>query len=255
VDGHSSASHGSLPLTGERTLPGVASENYWFRRHEAAYEWVAPLVTGRVAVDVGCGEGYGVARLARSARQVLGLDYDAAAVAHAGAAYPSVPFVRANLARLPLADATADVVVSLQVIEHVWNQLEFVEQCRRVLRPGARLVVSTPNRLTFSPGSERPVNPFHTHEFTAAELGDLLLAAGLNLESMSGLHAGRRLAEFDDRHGGFVAAQLAAAPEQWPVELVGDVAAVAVEDFAVLSEDIADVDRSLDLIAVAGRPV
>jgi hypothetical protein len=48
-----------LELTGERTLPDVPEENYWFRRHLVVYEWIAARVGGRRVVDLACGEGYG----------------------------------------------------------------------------------------------------------------------------------------------------------------------------------------------------
>src|SRR3954452_5717328 len=50
-----------LALTGERTLPDVPEENYWYRRHLAVYEWIAERVWGRRVVDLACGEGYGSA--------------------------------------------------------------------------------------------------------------------------------------------------------------------------------------------------
>ena len=152
---------------GERTVPGIPAENYWFRRHEAAYEFALPYVAGRSVLEVGCGEGYGTALLASSAGRVLGVDYDALTVAHAAASYPRASFVRANLAALPVPSASVDVLTTLQVVEHVWNHPEFVQECLRVLRPGGLLLVTTPNRLTFSPGLDEPVNPFHTREFTA----------------------------------------------------------------------------------------
>src|SRR6266540_7436750 len=78
----------ALQLTGERTLPGIEIENYWFRRHEAAYLALAPYCRGGTVLEAGCGEGYGAAVLARVARRVVALDYDAATVAHAAATYP-----------------------------------------------------------------------------------------------------------------------------------------------------------------------
>ena len=48
-----------LPLTGERTVPGLAEENYWFRRHEVVYERLAQRCAGRDVLEAGCGEGYG----------------------------------------------------------------------------------------------------------------------------------------------------------------------------------------------------
>src|SRR6185436_8578782 len=63
-----------LHLTGERTLPDVPEENYWFRRHLVVYEWIARRVQGRRVVDLACGEGYGSAVLAHTAASVVGVD-------------------------------------------------------------------------------------------------------------------------------------------------------------------------------------
>jgi SAM-dependent methyltransferase len=245
----------SLPLTGERTVPGIAEENYWFRRHEAAYEYTAELIAGKTVLDVGCGEGYGTARLGTAAARIVGVDYDAPAIAHAATTYPRTAFVRGNLAALPVRSAHLDAVVTLQVIEHVWNHTEFVAECLRVLRPGALLLVTTPNRLTFSPGLDEPANLFHTKEFTAAELSELLTDGGFAVRQVFGLHAGARLADLDARHGGsFVEAQLAAAPDQWSERLHRDVAGISRSDFRVLAADVHDVDESLDLVVLAHRP-
>jgi SAM-dependent methyltransferase len=241
---------GDLPLTGERTVPNIPAENYWFRRHEAAYEFAAPLVSARTVVEVGCGEGYGTDLLAHSAARILGVDYDALTAAHAAARYPSAHFVRANLSALPVPSGSVDVLATLQVIEHVWNHGEFVRECQRVLRPGGLLLVTTPNRLTFSPGLEAPVNPFHTKEFTASELVGLVAANGFTMESMLGLHAGPRIVQLDRGYGSFVAAQLATPPSEWPTSLRADVASVTTADFPIHERDI---DASLDLVLLARR--
>jgi SAM-dependent methyltransferase len=239
-----------LPLTGERTVPGVPVENYWFRRHEVAYEYLAPQVAGAVVLEVGSGEGYGTELLARSARRVLGIDYDAAAVAHAQRSHPAAHFVRANLAALPVPTQSVDVVATLQVIEHVWDHGQFVRECVRALRPGGRIFVTTPNRLTFSPGLDEPVNPFHTKEFTAGELTGLLAANGLVVDAVLGVHAGARLAELDSKYGSFVDAQLAAAPGDWPAGLLADVTSVATADFTIHERTV---DASLDVVVAAHR--
>jgi SAM-dependent methyltransferase len=246
----------ALPLTGERTVPGVPEENYWFRRHETAYRFLVPHVEGKQVLEVGCGEGYGSALLAGVAAGIVGVDYDTGTVAHAAANYPQARFVRGNLAALPIPGESVDVVATLQVIEHVWNHREFLGECLRVLRPGALLVVTTPNRLTFSPGREEPVNPFHTKEFTAAELTALLAAHGCTVTAVYGLHAGERLADLDRQYGGsFVDAQLAIAPDRWSKRLAEDVASVSVDDFAITPADVHDVDGSLDLVVLAHRPI
>jgi SAM-dependent methyltransferase len=244
-----------LPLTGERTLPGVASENYWFRRHEAAYRHLVAEIAGGVLVEIGSGEGYGAALFAERAAAVLSIDYDAECVAHAARRYPQVSGVRGNLAALPIRSEQADTVAALQVIEHVWDHRQFVAECARILRPGGLLMLTTPNRLTFSPGLDRPANPFHTHEFTAPELLALVGDAGVSGLAVRGLRAGPRLAELDNKYAGrglrsFVDAQLAGAPESWADSLWADVVSVTVADFVV--SGVAD-DSCLDLILLARR--
>lgn len=245
-----------MPLTGERTIPGLDVENYWFRRHEVVYQRLAPRCAGRDVLEAGCGEGYGADLIARVARRVFALDYDETAVAHARARYPRVQVQRGNLAELPLPDSSVDVVVNFQVIEHLWDQSGFVRECLRVLRPAGLLMVSTPNRVTFSPGRDTPINPFHTRELNADELTELLLDAGFAAVSLSGVFHGPRLAEMDARHGGsIIDAQVAraVADAPWPAELLADVTAVTTADFDLIDADARDIDTSLDLVAIAVR--
>src|ERR1700741_3282628 len=193
-----------LPLTGERTIPGLDVENYWFRRHEVVYQRLAQHCADREVLEAGCGEGYGADLIAGVARRVIALDYDEAAVAHVRARYPRVEVLHGNLAELPLADASVDVVVNFQVIEHLWDQAQFVGECARVLRPSGLLMVSTPNRITFSPGRDPPVNPFHTRELNADELTELLIDGGFSDVAISGLFHGPNLSEMDARHRGSI---------------------------------------------------
>jgi SAM-dependent methyltransferase len=247
----------ALPLTGERTIPGLVEENYWFRRHEVVYRRLAERCAGGDVLEAGCGEGYGADLIAGMARRVIGLDYDESAVAHVRARYPRVEMRHGNLAALPLDDCVVDVVVNFQVIEHLWDQGQFVVECRRVLRPGGVLLISTPNRITFSPGRDTPINPFHTRELNAAELTELLTAAGLSVEAMLGVFHGSRLTELDERHGGSIidaqiARALAEAP--WPADLLADVASVTTDDFDLIDSADRNIDDSLDLVAIAVRP-
>ncbi len=235
-----------LALTGERTVPGVEVENYWYRRHEAAYAWVAATqpVRGAAVVEAGSGEGYGAALLAASgAAVVVGLDLDHPTLVHAARRYPQVAAVRANLVALPVATATADLVVSSQVVEHLWDQDAFVAECARVLRPGGSLVVTTPNRRTFPPG-----NVFHHRELDARELAGLV-ARHLEVSAVLGVRPGDRLTADEAAHGDLVAAQVAAGGQPDPA-LAARVAAVTAADFVV---DEQDLDGCLDLVLTAVR--
>ncbi|MCI4676622.1 class I SAM-dependent methyltransferase [Candidatus Mycolicibacterium alkanivorans] len=251
------ADDGSLPLTGERTIPGLAEENYWFRRHEVVYLRLSSVCAGRDVLEAGCGEGYGADLIASAARRVIAVDYDAAAVAHVRARYPQVQVLAADLTSLPLLAASVDVVVGFQVIEHLWDQPQFVTECSRVLRPGGLLLMSTPNRITFSPGRDTPVNPFHTRELNAAELAELLTDGGFRMQPMSGVFHGIRLQGMDARHGGsIIDAQIerALTDAPWPDDLLADVAAVGSDDFDLLDACERNIDESLDLVAIAERP-
>ncbi len=260
-----SAGDAVMVLTGERTIPGLDIENYWFRRHEVVYQRLAERCVDADVLEAGCGEGYGADLIAGHARRVIAVDYDEAAVAHVRSRYPRVDVMRANLAQLPLPDSSVDIVVNFQVIEHLWDQTQFVVECARVLRPSGLLMMSTPNRITFSPGRDTPINPFHTRELNAAELSRLLIDGGFSDVSISGLFHGPRLREMDARHGGSIIdaqIQLAMAADQglpWPPELAADVAAVTVDDFDLVEAGEGagtghHIDDSLDLIAIAVAP-
>ncbi len=243
-----------LPLTGERTVPGIAEENYWFQRHEVVYRDLLARCSDRDVLEAGSGEGYGANMIADVANSVIGVDYDTSAVEHVRSRYPRVDMRQGNLAELPIDDESVDVVINFQVIEHLWDQLQFLRECFRVLRPGGELLISTPNRITFSPGRDTPLNPFHTRELNAAEMTELLVAAGFTVDLFTGVHHGANLKALDAKHGGsFIDAQIerALAGEPWPAELTADVAAVTTDDFELLE---ADIDASLDLVAVAVKP-
>ncbi|GGI06146.1 class I SAM-dependent methyltransferase [Egicoccus halophilus] len=247
-----------LVLTGERTLPGIADENYWFQRHVVAYELaVASLTGGEVVLDAGCGEGYGLAMLAGAgAARVVGVDLDPTVVAHARTAYaathPAVEVHAAELLALPLADDAIDLTVSFQVVEHLYDIPGYLRSLRRVTRPGATVMIATPNRLTFTSGSDVPVNPFHTREFTAAELHDELTDAGLEVQRLLGVHAGAWLTSIEVAAGRPLPDLLAATdPARWPHWLRRTVHAVTPAAFAVHGDDL---DASLDLVAVCRVP-
>ncbi len=234
-----------LPLTGERTLPDVPEENYWFRRHLAVYEWIAARVAGRRVVDMACGEGYGSDVLAASAASVVGVDANPEAHEHARLRY-----VRDNLryerALVESFSEPCDAVVFLQTIEHVQDAGAILGHFKSMLAPGGVAYVSTPNLLTLAPpGAEKSDNPWHVREYRAAEFRALCedhfervelrglfharklrvheIAIGLGWDHV---HKGLRLTKpFYDRF----------------------TPAIAASDFALRGDDL---DRALDFLAV-----
>jgi 2-polyprenyl-3-methyl-5-hydroxy-6-metoxy-1,4-benzoquinol methylase len=181
-----------LALTGERTLPDVPAENYWFRRHLAVYEWIAERCAGLEVVDMACGEGYGADVLARRAARVTGVDANPEAHEHARLKYgrPGVGFVRDLVQTYA---EPCDAVVFLQTIEHVEDPGEVLRHFRSMLRPGGTAYVSTPNVLTLAPpGAERSDNPWHVHEYRAEEFRALCEETFEHVE-MYGLFHARKL--------------------------------------------------------------
>lgn len=246
-----------LTLTGERTLPGVDHENYWFRRHEAAYEACAAAADRdgwATVLDAGCGEGYGADRLADTAARVVAADIDPAAVAHARRAYPRLIAAHANLVALPLATGSCDAAVSLQVIEHQWDIDAYLAELARVLPPGGTLWCATPNRLTFAadPDGATPADPWHTVELTAGELA-ACLATRFTVQALGGVWAGPRLTAIEAELGASLPRVLADAgdPATWPPWLLELVAGLGAGDFTVAwPGGPADLDGCLDLVAV-----
>jgi SAM-dependent methyltransferase len=178
-----------LSLTGERTLPDVPAENYWYRRHLAVYRFVADRCGGLDVVDMACGEGYGTAVLGERAARVTGVDANPEAHEHARLKYerPGVRFVR------DLVESYAepcDAIVFLQTIEHLEDPGAVLDRFRALLRPGGTAYVSTPNVLTLAPpGAAKSDNPWHVREYRAEEFRSLCAASFDSVELLGVFHA------------------------------------------------------------------
>jgi 2-polyprenyl-3-methyl-5-hydroxy-6-metoxy-1,4-benzoquinol methylase len=180
-----------LALTGERTLPDVPAENYWYRRHLVVYEWIAERVAGASMIDMACGEGYGAALLAGSAGSVVGLDANPEAYEHARLRYqaPNLSFDR-GLVETYGQPGSFDAVSFLQTIEHVQNPDEVLEHFKALLTPGGAAYISTPNLLTLAPpGAEKSENPWHIKEYRAEEFRALLASVFGTVELYGVFHA------------------------------------------------------------------
>jgi SAM-dependent methyltransferase len=248
-----------LTLTGERTLPDVPEENYWFRRHLAVYSWIAARVAGLRVLDMACGEGYGSDTLAGSAASVVGVDANPEAHEHARLRYPR-PNLRFVLGLIETFAEQADAVVFLQTIEHLHDPEAVLEHLRRLVSESTlegrsamaergNVFVSTPNVLTLAPkGAPRSDNPWHVHEYRAQEF-EQLCRRHFGAVQMHGLfHAGKlRVHElalalgWDGVHSRLGLTRL--FYDRFTP-------AIAASDFALRASGGADLDRALDFLAV-----
>lgn len=182
-----------LELTGERTLPDVPAENYWFRRHLAVYEWIGARVAGLRVVDMACGEGYGSEVLSRSAAAVVGVDANPEAYEHARLRYvrQNLHFERA-LVETYGESSSCDAVVLLQTIEHLHDPGAVLDHFATMLAPDGVAYVSTPNVLTLAPpGAAKSDNPWHLREYRAAEFEQLCRSTFGAVEVLGIFHARR----------------------------------------------------------------
>jgi 2-polyprenyl-3-methyl-5-hydroxy-6-metoxy-1,4-benzoquinol methylase len=253
----------ALALTGERTLPDVPAENYWFRRHLVVYEWIAAQLGGCRVIDMACGEGYGSATLARMAASVVGVDANPEAYEHARLRYvqPNLRFARDLVETF---SEPADAVVFLQTIEHLQQPRDALAHFRSLLESGAAqphdtalrptgaagtVFVSTPNVLTLAAkGATHSDNPWHVHEYRAAEFAALCRSCFARAEIYGLFHARRLRAHELALRAGWdrVHKQLRLTRRfyDWFTP------SISSSDFTLRHAHSADLDRALDFIAV-----
>jgi len=163
----------ALEFTGERFTPECVREiayEHWHR-----YAWAATLLKGKRVLDAACGEGYGSHLLSAHAERVIGVDLSRAAIDHARSRYAAgnLQFQSGDVTRLDLPDDSVDVVVSFETLEHLEAQDEMLGEFRRVLRPNGCLLISSPDRKTYSDESGY-TNPYHAKELYRDQFEALL---------------------------------------------------------------------------------
>ena len=239
-----------LVLDGERTLPDVPEENYWFRRHLVVYEWVARQVAGRRVIDMASGEGYGAAVLARRAASVVGVEANPDAFEHARLRYAGGN-LRFERSMVEVYAEPCDAIVFLQTIEHVRDPAAVLEHFASMLAPGGVAFVSTPNVLTLAPpGADRSDNPWHVREYRPDEFRALCAAQFARVE-LHGLFHARKLAWHQvaiDRLGWDAIHRRLRLTKPFYDRFVP---AISARDFALRADR--DLARALDLVAVLRR--
>jgi SAM-dependent methyltransferase len=240
-----------LALTGERTLPDVPEENYWYRRHLVVYEWIARQLSGKSAIDMACGEGYGSDTLAQKASSVVGVDANPEAHEHARLRYrrTNLRFARDLVGTF---SEPADAVVFLQTIEHIEDPGAVLEHFKSLVGSDGVVFLSTPNVLTLAPkGAERSDNPWHVHEYRPEEF-QRLCGEHFSTVEMYGLFHARKLRwhELALRCGWDRVHPLLRLTKPFYDRFTP---AIAASDFALRPAHTAALEKALDFVAVC-RP-
>lgn len=160
--------------TGERIIPDLMKQDNWmYLEHLARYYFATPYVNGRV-LDIACGSGYGCHLIAKvckpECKEVVGVDIDDAVIQYAIKRYqhPLVTYQTGDVLSPTLVDELGqfDTVISFETIEHVFDEVLFMNQMYRLLKPGGMLILSTP----FGKGREEKCRiPFHHFQLTREE--------------------------------------------------------------------------------------
>lgn len=159
--------------SGERMEPGVQNEAALEHLHR--YALAMELARGKTVLDIACGEGYGAALLAGVAKEVTGMDIRQAVVSAAQKKYgrSNLYFSVSSISSIAAPDASFDLVVCWETLEHVRDHAQVLRELRRVLKPGGLLLISTPDKKQYSEQSGYH-NPHHQQELYGHEFKALL---------------------------------------------------------------------------------
>ena len=187
---------------GDRGIDGERNDQLAHGDFRSRYEHLVRYrsVSGTrygLLMDLGCGTGYGASILSKQ-NEVIGIDSSAVAVAYARRSFPEIELVRASGESLPISDGSLDAIVAFEVIEHLANPERMLDECKRMLRRGGVLHISTPNpahmgnvwqnRLFGKPMPSKVdmTNPYHMREFSYNGMRSMLASKGFRLVTASG---------------------------------------------------------------------
>jgi len=154
----------------ERLTPKTSDWKKYSARHIQLYEYFKDFYKGKVVLDLACGVGYGSDIINCSgAKEVVGLDISSEAISFAKNNYsnPSIHFYEMDYQKVLSLGRKFDLIISIETIEHIHDQSNFVTKMREVLNENGLLICTTPNKLLYT-GRGIP-NEFHVNELTIQE--------------------------------------------------------------------------------------
>lgn len=161
-----------MKFTGERMIPEHNKGDVVWAEHYVRYIFASQFVKNKSVLDIACGSGFGTHYLSlKGANSVVGVDISDETIKYARRKYSErkVKYVVGNCEDIPLPNNSVDIVVSFETVEHVEGYKKFLSEIKRVSKPGALLILSTPNKEVYPEG-----NPFHVKEFNYSDLNLLL---------------------------------------------------------------------------------
>jgi ubiquinone/menaquinone biosynthesis C-methylase UbiE len=248
--------------TSERIVPEKTGHPL-FADHLIRYMFCKQFVNDKVVLDDGCGCGYGSLYLAEnSARMVVGIDVSRDAINYAKTHFlkKNIKFKVVDGANLPFSNDSFDVVVSIEVIEHIHNYEQYLSEISRVLKPSGILVISTPNKKVSSPGLKKPQVSFHVKEFYPDEFKKQLelhfkevKIFGKRVINESFLFEENRIiADRRIRFGMFLPREIRRLTPLWIKQLLlpKNSVTLSLDDFEISERDI---ERASNMIAVCKK--
>jgi len=180
--------------TTEITSENIVSDNPIHQRLLYAYTATSSLVNADL-LEIGCGEGRGIELLNQFITSYTAVDKIKAIIEKLSAKYPKGKFIAMNLPPLKgIADNSFDTIISFQVIEHINNDKGYLQEISRVLKPGGKVYITTPNRpMSLSR------NPWHVREYTGLELETLAKPYFSNVK-VDGIFGSQRFITYHDRN-------------------------------------------------------
>ena len=163
--------------TAERSSHLDPSENVIYQRHLIAYKEAAKIISGTV-LEVGSGEGYGIMELAPKAEHYIAVDKYNTDISDELNEANNITFIQLEVPPLKgIEDNSVDFVVTFQVIEHIEDDERFLQEIHRVLKPGGKVILTTPNVIM-----SLTRNPWHTREYNPEQMGEVLKSSFDNYE-------------------------------------------------------------------------